>query len=194
MINNIMIKKLFIVFLLLIFLTACKNNHYDKFTADIKDNISDNISLDNESVQKEITDETVVDIFTDNNKKIVTKIYKISTESLSENKENSEILQLLLKYNDNKCISWITDALKYHNINDNLADTYIKYNDIYLYEPSVLHIALICENIYVIKLLIDFGADIYAEDDSGEAVLILAEKINNEEIIEIITKEYENGF
>lgn len=192
-----MIKKLFITFLLLIFLTACKNNksvNYDNFTADIKDNISDNISLDNESIQKEITDETVVDIFTDNNKKIVTKIYKISTESLSENKENSEILQLLLKYNDNKCINWIADALKHHNINDNLADTYIKYNDIYLYEPSVLHIALICENIDVIKLLIDFGADIYAEDDSGEAVLILAEKINNEEIIEILTKEYENGF
>ena len=43
-------------------------------------------------------------------------------------------------------------------------------------------------------LNIDFGADIYAEDSSGENILMLAEKINNEEIINIITKEYENGF
>ena len=70
----------------------------------------------------------------------------------------------------------------------------MQYNDIYLYEPVVLHIGLICENIDVINILIDFGADIYAEDSSGENILMLAEKINNEEIINIITKEYENGF
>ena len=43
-------------------------------------------------------------------------------------------------------------------------------------------------------MLLDFGAVIYAEDSSGENILMLAEIINNEEIINIITKEYENGF
>lgn len=192
-----MVKKLFLIFLLLIFLTACKNHKYvenDNFTADIKDNISSNISLDNKSIQKEIIDETVIDIYTNISGEIITKIYKVNSENMAADKENSRLLQLLSKYNDNKCINWITDALKHYNINDNLADTYIKFNEIYLYEPSVLHIGVICENIDVIKLLIDFGADIYTEDDSGETVLILAEKINNEEIIEIITKEYENGY
>lgn len=192
-----MVKKLFLIFLLLIFLTACKNHKYvenDNFTADIKDNISSNISLDNKSIQKEIIDETVIDIYTNISGEIITKIYKVNSENRAAGKENSRLLQLLSKYNDNKCINWITDALKHYNINDNLADTYIKFNEIYLYEPSVLHIGVICENIDVIKLLIDFGADIYTEDDSGETVLILAEKINNEEIIEIITKEYENGY
>lgn len=187
-----MIKKLLIILLLLIFLAACKNNkpvENDNLTADIKDNISDN-----KSVQKETADETVIDIFTNNNGEVVTKIYKINSKTIPENKENSKILQLLSKYNDNKCISWIADALKQYNINDNLADTYIKYNNIYLYEPVVLHIGLICENIDVINMLIDFGADIYAEDSSGENILMLAEEINNEEIINIITKEYENGF
>lgn len=192
-----MVKKLFLIFLLLIFLTACKNHKYvenDNFTADIKDNISSNISLDNKSIQKEIIDETVIDIYTNISGEIITKIYKVNSENRAADKENSRLLQLLSKYNDNKCINWITDALKHYNINDNLADTYIKFNEIYLYEPSVLHIGVICENIDVMKLLIDFGADIYTEDDSGETVLILAEKINNEEIIEIITKEYENGY
>lgn len=192
-----MVKKLFLIFLLLIFLTACKNHKYvenDNFTADIKDNISSNISLDNKSIQKEIIDETVIDIYTNISGEIITKIYKVNSENRAADKENSRLLQLLSKYNDNKCINWITDALKHYNINDNLADTYIKFNEISLYEPSVLHIGVICENIDVIKLLIDFGADIYTEDDSGETVLILAEKINNEEIIEIITKEYENGY
>lgn len=117
--------------------------------------------------------------------------YKLLAE---ENNENTQILQLLLKYNDSKCINWITDALKHYNINDNLADTYIQYNDIYLYEPTVLHIAVICENTDVIRMLIDYGADIYAEDESVEPVFMLADIINNEEIIEIFTKEYENGF
>lgn len=192
-----MVKKLFLIFLLLIFLTACKNHKYvenNNFTADIKDNISSNISLDNKSIQKEIIDETVIDIYTNISGEIITKIYRVNSENRAADKENSRLLQLLSKYNDNKCINWITDALKHYNINDNLADTYIKFNEIYLYEPSVLHIGVICENIDVMKLLIDFGADIYTEDDSGETVLILAEKINNEEIIEIITKEYENGY
>lgn len=51
-----------------------------------------------------------------------------------------------------------------------------------------------CENIDILNALLSFGADIQAEDNSGENVLMLAEKINNKEIIEIITKEYENGF
>lgn len=186
-----MIKKL-IILLILICLAACRSNkpvENDNLTADIKDNISDN-----KSTQNETADETVIDIFTGNNDKIVTKIYKTNSKNISENKENSKILQILSKYNDNKCINWIAEALKQYNINDNIADTYIKYDDIYLYEPVVLHIGLICENIDVINLLIDFGADIYAEDRSGENMLILAEKINNEEIIKIITEEYENGF
>lgn len=68
-----MIKKLLIILLLLIFLAACKNNkpvENDNLTADIKDNISDN-----KSVQKETADETVIDIFTNNNGEVVTKIY-----------------------------------------------------------------------------------------------------------------------
>ena len=120
--------------------------------------------------------------------------YEINGKKTAENNENTQILQLLLKYNDSKCINWIADALKHYNINDNLADTYIQYNDIYLYEPTVLHIAVICGNTDVIRLLIDYGADIYAEDESGEPVFMLADIINNEEIIEIFTKEYENGF
>lgn len=192
-----MVKKLFIILLLLTFLTACKSNkpvEHDNVTSDIKDNISDNISIDNSSSQKESTNETVIDIFIKNNSEIISKIYKVNSNNKAENKENIRLLQLLSKYNDNKCINWIIEALKYHNINDNLADTHIKYNDIYLYEPAVLHIAVICENIDVIKLLIDSGADINIEDKSGEPVFMLAERINNEEIIEIITKEYENGF
>ena len=192
-----MIKKLPTVFLFLIIFTACKNNmsvENDNSTAVIKDNIADNTTSDNKSIQKNITDETVIDIFTNNNGEIITKIYKINGKKTAENNENTQILQLLLKYNDSKCINWIADALKHYNINDNLADTYIQYNDIYLYEPTVLHIAVICGNTDVIRLLIDYGADIYAEDESGEPVFMLADIINNEEIIEIFTKEYENGF
>lgn len=184
------------IFILLIFLNiSCKNQeHTQNHRILSNDTIIDNKTNDNKSIKKEITDETVIDIFTNNNGEVVTKIYKINSKTIPENKENSKILQLLSKYNDNKCISWIAGALKQYDINDNLADTYIKYNDIYLYEPVVLHIGLICENIDVINMLIDFGADIYAEDSSGENILMLAEKINNEEIINIITKEYENGF
>lgn len=192
-----MFKKLVIIFLLLITFAACKNTgtiNYDNITADIKDNVTDNASSDNASIQKDIYNETVIDVFINNSGEIITKIYKINRENISKNLENKELLLLLSKYNNNKCINWIIDALKYNNINNNLADTYIKYNDIYLYEPVVLHIAVLCENIDILNALLSFGADIQAEDNSGENVLMLAEKINNKEIIEIITKEYENGF
>lgn len=191
-----MVKKLLIIFLLLIILTGCKSSkplENDNFTTDIKDNISDNKSYDNKSIQ-EIIDETIIDVYTNINGEVITKVHKINSGHKAENKKNSKLLKLLSNYNYNKCINWIVDALKHYDINDNIADTYIKYNNIYLYEPVVLHIGLICENIDVINLLIDFGADIYAEDNSGENILMIAEKMNNEEIIEIITKVYENGF
>lgn len=191
-----MVKKLLIIFLLLIILTGCKSSkplENDNFTTDIKDNISDNKSYDNKSIQ-EIIDETIIDVYTNINGEVITKVHKINSGHKAENKKNSKLLKLLSNYNYNKCINWIVDALKHYDINDNIADTYIQYNDIYLYEPTVLHIAVICENTDVIKLLIDYGADIMAEDESGESVFMLAERINNEEIIEIFAKEYENGF
>lgn len=192
-----MVKKLLAIFLLLIILTACKSSkpiEDDNLTADINDNFSYNKCCDNKSIHKEITDETVIDVFTNNYGEVITKIYKVNNKNKAADKENSRLLQFLSKYNQNKCINWIADALKHYNINDNIADTYIQYNDIYLYEPAVLHIGLICGNIDVINLLIDFGADIHTEDNSGESILMLAEKLDNQEIIEIIIKEYENGF
>lgn len=186
----------YFIFILLIFLNiSCKNQeHTQNHRILSNDTIIDNKTNDNKSIKKEITVETVVDVYTNNNGEIITKIYKVNNKKNAENIKNSEILQLLSKYSNNKCINWITYALKHYNINDNLADTYIQHNDIYLYEPTVLHIAVICENTDVIKLLIDYGADIMAEDESGESVFMLAERINNEEIIEIFAKEYENGF
>lgn len=186
----------YFIFILLIFLNiSCKNQeHTQNHRILSNDTIIDNKTNDNKSIKKEITDETVIDVYTNSDGEIITKIYKVNNKKNAENIKNSKLLKLLSNYNYNKCINWIVDALKHYDINDNIADTYIKYNNIYLYEPVVLHIGLICENIDVINLLIDFGADIYAEDNSGENILMIAEKMNNEEIIEIITKVYENGF
>ena len=159
----------------------------------IDDNVSDNSSNDNESIKNNNLNETIIDVFINSDGEKITKIYKSNNQYLTKHTENQEIIQLLSQDNEDKCINWIIDALNYHNINDNLLDTYINYNDIYLYEPVVLHIALICNSAYVFNMLIDYGADVFAEDNEGVTIKSLAEQLNNEEIIEIITKEYENG-
>lgn len=202
-----MIKKIFITSLLILLLFSCKsqqvqkndnitndNTSRDNITVEINDNITDNKSYDNSSMESNNLNETVIDVYINAAGEKITKIYKINSSDITENPENQEIIQKLSEYNNNECISWIVSALKYHNINDNLADTYITYKDIYLYEPVVLHIALICSSADVFNMLIDYGADVFAGDNNGETVNSLAKKLNNAEIIEIIAKEYENEF
>ncbi len=198
-----MVRKIVIISLFILLLSACKsqnmqqNNNVktnDNISTEIIDNnVSDNSSNDNESIKNNNLNETIIDIFINSDGEKITKIYKSNNQYLTKHTENQEIIQLLSQDNEDKCISWIIDALNYHNINDNLLDTYINYNDIYLYEPVVLHIALICNSAYVFNMLIDYGADVFAEDNEGVTIKSLAEQLNNEEIIEIITKEYENG-
>lgn len=187
-----MLKKLMFILLVVLLISACKEKPTiidNNMTNDIN-NISDNLSSDNISIPQSISDSTIIDFFINKDGEKVTKIYKSYPQNIKENKENDEILQLLLEYSDNKCINWIADALKLYNINDNIADTFIIYKNIDLYEPSALHIAVLCGDINVINLMIYYGANVFALDDAGVSVLSLAEKINNEEIINIITREY----
>ncbi len=166
-----------IIFNTVDYFTGSENKSFNIPLSDLSESIDKSISLnknqDNKSIQKSITYETVIDFL-----QIIIKIYKINSKNPAETKENNHILQLLLKYNDIKCINWITGVLKHYNINDNLADTYIRYNDMHLYEPIGLHIAVICDNADVIKILTDYGADIYAEDENREPVFMLAEIMN----------------
>lgn len=198
-----MVRKIVIISLFILLLSACKSQNMQQnnnvktndniSTEIIDDNVSDNSSNDNESIKNNNLNETIIDVFINSDGEKITKIYKSNNQYLTKHTENQEIIQLLSQDNEDKCINWIIDALNYHNINDNLLDTYINYNDIYLYEPVVLHIALICNSAYVFNMLIDYGADVFAEDNEGVTIKSLAEQLNNEEIIEIITKEYENG-
>lgn len=198
-----MVRTIVIISLFILLLSACKSQNMQQnnnvktndniSTEIIDDNVSDNSSNDNESIKNNNLNETIIDVFINSDGEKITKIYKSNNQYLTKHTENQEIIQLLSQDNEDKCINWIIDALNYHNINDNLLDTYINYNDIYLYEPVVLHIALICNSAYVFNMLIDYGADVFAEDNEGVTIKSLAEQLNNEEIIEIITKEYENG-
>lgn len=198
-----MVRKIVIISLFILLLSACKSQNMQQnnnvktndniSTEIIDDNVSDNSSNDNESIKNNNLNETIIDVFINSDGEKITKIYKSNNQYLTKHTDNQEIIQLLSQDNEDKCINWIIDALNYHNINDNLLDTYINYNDIYLYEPVVLHIALICNSAYVFNMLIDYGADVFAEDNEGVTIKSLAEQLNNEEIIEIITKEYENG-
>lgn len=198
-----MVRKIVIISLFILLLSACKSQNMQQnnnvktndniSTEIIDDNVSDNSSNDNESIKNNNLNETIIDVFINSDGEKITKIYKSNNQYLTKHTENQEIIQLLSQDNEDKCINWIIDALNYHNINDNLLDTYINYNDIYLYEPVMLHIALICNSAYVFNMLIDYGADVFAEDNEGVTIKSLAEQLNNEEIIEIITKEYENG-
>ena len=174
---------------------ACKNSVLpvnDNLTKN--DNITtDNISLNDMQLTKDnITDtETIINFYTNAEGKTVTEIYKLSNDKKTNIKENAEIMQLLSKYSDNTCIDMIKNYTGKYNINDKILDTYISCENYTVYEPTVLHIAVVCGNINVIKLLLDFGADVYALDGNGENVIDAAYKINNSYIID---KENYNEF
>lgn len=190
-----MIKNLIIISMIFFCFYACKNNEQplkDNLTKN--DNITDKISFENNTITKDnITDtETVINFYTNIYGKKVTEIYKLINSSKTIIKENAEIMQLLSKYSDNTCINMIKKYLGQYHINDKITNTYIGYENYIIYEPTVLHIAVICEDVNVIKLLLDFGADIYALDGSGENVIDTAYNINKSNIIDIIDKENYN--
>lgn len=193
-----MIKKIIIISIIFFCFYACKNSVLpvnDNLTKN--DNITtDNISLDNMLLTKDnITDtETIINFYTNAEGKTVTEIYKLSNNKKTNIKENAEIMQLLSKYSDNTCIDMIKKYTGKYNINDKILDTYISCENYTIYEPTVLHIAVVCGNINVIKLLLDFGADVYALDGNGENVIDAAYKINNSYIIDIIDKENYNEY
>lgn len=190
-----MIKNIIIISMIFFCFYACKNNKQplkDNLTKN--DNITDNISLDNITVKKDnITDtETVINFYTNAYGEKVTEICKLNSNRDKGIKENAEIMQLLSKYSDNTCINMIKNYLGQYNINDKITDVYIGYANYTIYEPTVLHIAVVCGEINVIKLLLDFGADVYALDGNGENVIDAAYNINKSNIIDIIDKENYN--
>lgn len=188
-----MIKNIIIILMIFFCFYACKNNEQP-----LKDNITknDNILLDNSTITKDnITDtETVINFYTNVYGKKVTEIYKLNSSSKTSVKENAEIMQLLSNYSDNSCINMVKKYLGQYNINDKITDVYIGYANYTIYEPTVLHIAVICGELNVIKLLLNFGADIYALDGNGENVIDAAYHINESSIIDIIDKEKNNEF
>lgn len=176
---------------------ACKNS--DKpFKDNLTkiDNITDNISLDNLLIAKDNADdrETIINFYTNAYGEKVTEIYKLSNIRKADIKENAEIMQLLSKYSDNTCINMIKNYLGQYNVNNKITDTYISCENYTIYEPTVLHIAVVCGDINVIKLLLDFGADVYALDGNGESVIDTAYHFNKKHIIKIIDKENYSEF